>query len=194
VNHRKKEMKRRIWKERNRGLQTSLGVNRGKLALHVGNQGLLVLEGHNGGVRGARRRKEGFGVSKFSGSMTERKKNSRLHLERSQLLVAPHIERHGTACESSVIPKRSHSAALLIVQELHVQQHSISSFKACQELLPALLVLVAVAKEDVAVLQRRLIVLWQLLQPNNEVVLGRSPPRASLNKLTASTSSLPERE
>lgn len=73
-----------------------------------------------------------------------------------------------------------------IVQELEIQDCTVSCIKTVQQLLPATLVLETVSKEDVGMMQWRIIVLGKFLQANN-IGISRSiglPARVS-NESTA---------
>lgn len=73
-----------------------------------------------------------------------------------------------------------------IVQELEIKDGAVTSIEAVQQLLPATLALEAVSKEDVRVMQRRVVVLRKLLQ-TNDIGVSRSIglPAQLVNKRTA---------
>jgi hypothetical protein len=83
--------------------------------------------------------------------------------------------------ETSVIAERSNAPAWLILQEFKVVQCASSAGKPRQNVLPAALLLVAMREVDKCVLQREL-VLGQLLQSDDDPVLGRVLVCAFLNE------------
>jgi len=101
--------------------------------------------------------------------------------------VTPDVQSDSAASKPGVVAKGSDPATLIIIEELHVEQGASPSAEAGQELLPSLLVLVAMAKEDVAVLEGRLVILRELLQSHDEILSRGGPPRPSLHQLTSST-------
>lgn len=61
---------------------------------------------------------------------------------------------------------------LLVIQEFKVKNSALASVKAVQQFLPSTLVLEAVGKEDVGVVQRGVIVLGEFLETDNVCICG----------------------
>ena len=76
-----------------------------------------------------------------------------------------------------MVAECSDAPARLVLQELEIVQHATAAGEPSEDLLPAALLLVAVGKVHHGVLQRP-VLLGQLLQANDDVVLGRLCPRA----------------
>lgn len=89
----------------------------------------------------------------------------------------PHLDGEGGAGESSVVAKGGNTPARLVLEELEVVQDAAAAGETSQDLLPAALLLVAVGKVHHGVLERP-VLLGQLLQADDDVVLGRLCPRA----------------
>lgn len=80
-----------------------------------------------------------------------------------------------------MVAKGGNAPARLVLQELEVIQHTAAAGEAGQDLFPAGLLLVAVGKVDHGVLERP-VLLGQLLQADDDVVLGRRGPRALVDE------------
>lgn len=66
----------------------------------------------------------------------------------------------------------SNSASGIISQEFQVEQCALAARPTAENLFPAALLLEAVCESDVDVLQRE-VILWQLLETQNDGILGR---------------------
>ena len=76
-----------------------------------------------------------------------------------------------------MVTERSNAPARLVLQKLEVIEHTAAAGEPGEDLLPAALLLVAMRKVDHCVLERP-VLLGQLLQADDDVVLGRLRPRA----------------
>lgn len=97
------------------------------------------------------------------------------------LLEGPGLHADGSAGKSGVEAKSGNSSSAVVLQELEVVQSSVSGGESAENVLPAALVLVAVGKLDVLVGEGEG-VLGELLEANNETVLGGRHPRALLDE------------
>lgn len=105
----------------------------------------------------------------------------RLTLGVSQL-PSPVLDSESRASITSGETESSNTTARLVGKELQIQQETLTTRPAAQDILPATLLLVAVGESDVDVLQRE-VVLGKLLETQDNGVLGRIlDPRALLNK------------
>jgi hypothetical protein len=93
----------------------------------------------------------------------------RLTLGVSQL-PGPVLDRESRASITSRETESSNTATRLVGKELQVQQETLTTVPAAQDILPATLLLVTVGKSDVDVLQRE-IILGQLLEAQDNGVL-----------------------
>jgi hypothetical protein len=105
----------------------------------------------------------------------------RLTLGVSQL-PGPVLDGESRSGIASRETKGSNPAARLVGKELQVQQETLTTMPAAQDILPATLLLVAVGESDVDVLEGE-VILGQLLETQDNGVLGRIlDPRALLNE------------
>lgn len=94
----------------------------------------------------------------------------RLTLGVSQL-PGPVLDGESRASITSRETERSNTATGLVGKELQVQQETLTTVPAAQDILPATLLLVAVGKSNMDVLQRE-IIFGQLLEAQDNGVLG----------------------
>lgn len=80
-----------------------------------------------------------------------------------------------------MVAESSHSAAGGVLQELKVVESTPTAGEACQHLLPASLLLVAMGKVYESVLERG-VLLGQLLQADDDAVLGCCLPRVCVDQ------------
>lgn len=113
--------------------------------LHGGNEEVLV------GVRDLTREGLTLGVSQLPG---------------------PVLDSQSGASIASGETESSNTTTRLVGEELQIQQETLTTRPAAQNILPATLLLEAVGKSDMDVLQRE-IILGQLLETQDNSVLGR---------------------
>lgn len=94
----------------------------------------------------------------------------RLTLGVSQL-PGPVLDGESRASITSRETESSNTATRLVGKELQVQQETLTTVPAAQDILPATLLLVAVGKSNMDVLQRE-IIFGQLLEAQDNGVLG----------------------
>jgi hypothetical protein len=87
-------------------------------------------------------------------------------------LPGPVLDGQSRASIASGETESSNTAARLVGEELKIQQETLTTRPATQDILPATLLLEAVGKSDVDVLQRE-VVLGKLLETQDDGVLGR---------------------
>lgn len=85
-------------------------------------------------------------------------------------MPGPVLDRESRASITSRETESSNTATRLVGKELQVQQETLTTVPAAQDILPATLLLVTVGKSDVDVLQRE-IILGQLLEAQDNGVL-----------------------
>lgn len=97
-------------------------------------------------------------------------------------LPSPVLDGESRAGITSRETEGSDPAARLVGKEFQVQQETLTTRPAAQDILPATLLLVAVGESDVDVLQGE-VILGQLLETQDNGILGRIlDPRALLNE------------
>jgi hypothetical protein len=96
-----------------------------------------------------------------------------------QLLMTPIIHTDSSASEPGVVSKGSHTTTLSIVQELEIQDRALALIKSGKDFGPATLVLEAVSKKDVGVVEGVGFALGKFLQSNNVCLLGGLAPLAN---------------
>lgn len=105
----------------------------------------------------------------------------RLTLGVSQL-PSPVLDSESRASIASGETESSNTTTRLVGKELQIQQETLTTRPAAQDILPATLLLVAVRESDVDVLQGE-VILGQLLETQDNGILGRIlDPRALLNE------------
>jgi hypothetical protein len=87
-------------------------------------------------------------------------------------LPGPVLDSQSRASIASGETEGSNTATRLVGEELQVQQETLTTRPAAQNILPATLLLEAMGKSDVDMLQRE-IILGQLLETQDNGVLGR---------------------
>jgi hypothetical protein len=108
-------------------------------------------------------------------------------------LPGPGQERESSTSETGVVAKRSNTPTVLIFEELKVKKSAVSLVETTENGVPATLVLVAVCELDVGVLQGE-VLLGELLEANDDVVLGNVGPRSSRDERSSSALVLGVRE
>lgn len=111
-----------------------------------------------------------------------------------QLLMAPIVDTDGGTGESGMVAKGSNTAALGIVQKLEIKDGALTGIEPAQDVSPATLVLVAMGKEDVGVLQRVGLALGQLLEADDVGLLGGLAPLANGDHMTSDPEKKEEEE
>lgn len=97
-------------------------------------------------------------------------------------LPSPVLDSQSSTGVTSRETKSSNTAANVISEELQVEQETLSTGPAAQDLLPATLLLVAVRESDVDVLEGE-VILGEFLQTQNDGILGRIlDPRSLLDE------------
>lgn len=86
-------------------------------------------------------------------------------------LPGPVLDGESRASITSRETESSNTATRLVGKELQVQQETLTTVPAAQDILPATLLLVAVGKSNMDVLQRE-IIFGQLLEAQDNGVLG----------------------
>lgn len=86
-------------------------------------------------------------------------------------LPGPVLDGESRASITSRETESSNTATRLVGKELQVQQEALTTVPAAQDILPATLLLVAVGKSNMDVLQRE-IIFGQLLEAQDNGVLG----------------------
>jgi hypothetical protein len=87
-------------------------------------------------------------------------------------LPGPVLDSQSGASIASGETESSNTTTRLVGEELQIQQETLTTRPAAQNILPATLLLEAVGKSDMDVLQRE-IILGQLLETQDNSVLGR---------------------
>lgn len=100
-------------------------------------------------------------------------------------LPVPCLHSKRSACETSVVTKRRYTPALVVLQELKIEQCTAAAREPAQDRLPSCLVLVAVSELDVCVLQGKGFIFWELLETDNDMILRDIGPGALRHKRSA---------
>ena len=108
-------------------------------------------------------------------------------------LPCPSQESESSTSETGVVAKRSNTPTVLIFKELKVEKSAVSLVETTENGIPATLVLVAVCELDMSVLQGE-VLLGELLEANDDVVLGNVGPRSSRDERSTSALVLGVRE